>query len=197
MGEVSADAGTPFGSVHRGRERIAHPVFVSHLAKDPASDRFDLWIARGTSFYDRGGQFQHLVGLAVAARQKIMNHIVGKILYQREMCVGFRGDLIRRIDGAGTSNYRPALPQHGSLLKVSEGIVKLIQLHWRLDREVTLFHFLSKTALRSQHEDNSGFIGRVHRHCASSFKNHIQIGSNPVHSNSGAASGNPLSCVLL
>jgi hypothetical protein len=105
-----------------------------------------------------------------------MEHVVGKVLYQREMGIGFRGDLIRRIHGASTSNDRPALPQHGSLLKVSEGIVKFIQVHWRLDREMTLFHFLTKAALWSQHEDNSGIVCRVHGHCASSFKNHIQIG---------------------
>ena len=129
MGEVSADAGTPFGGVRRGGGRIAHAVFVSHLAKDPASDRFDLWIAGGASFDDRGGQFQHLVGLAVAARQKIMEHVVGKVLYQREIRVGIRGDLIGRLDGAGASDYRPALPKHGSLLKVSEGVVKFGQVH--------------------------------------------------------------------
>ena len=155
MGEVSADAGTPFGGVHRGGGRITHAVFVSHLAKDPAADRFDLWIAGGTSFHDGGGQFQHLVGLAVAARQEIMNHVVGKVLYQREICVGFRGDFIGRLNGAGASNYRPALPKHGSLLKVSKGVVKFRQVHLRLDREMTLFHLLTKAALRSQHKDDS------------------------------------------
>jgi hypothetical protein len=59
------------------------------------------------------------------------------------------------MDRAGARNYRPALPKHGSLLKVSKGVVKFIQVHLRLDRNVTLFHFLTKTALRSQDEDDS------------------------------------------
>jgi hypothetical protein len=84
-----------------------------------------------------------------------MKYVVGKVLYQREICVGVGGNLIGRLDRAGASNYRPALPKHGSLLQVSEGVVKLIQVHLGLDREVTLFHFLTKTALRSQDKDDS------------------------------------------
>jgi hypothetical protein len=50
MGKVSADSGTPFGGVDCGGGRITHAVFVSHFAKDPAADRFDLWIAGGHRF---------------------------------------------------------------------------------------------------------------------------------------------------
>ena len=93
-----------------------------------------------------------------------MKHIIWKILYQGEICIGIRSDFIGRLYGAGTNDYGATLNKHCPLLKVSKSVVKFGQIRMGLDREKALPHLLTKSALRSEHEDDSGFVRRFNVH---------------------------------
>lgn len=165
MGVVAADAGTGFHGAECVGGGIAHAVAVFDMRADPFHDRADLAAAGVGGLHDGLRQVERAIARAVAARQQVLQGVIGQARGRHRRDPRGDGDVALGLDFKfGADAHAPARHDE-ALTEVAEHVDELGRPDMRLERIRLADQPLRLATAWPQHGDHrtvlDGFYGQL------------------------------------
>lgn len=188
---VAADARARFHRAECIRAGIADAVPVRDVRADPFHDGTDLATAWTGRLDDRLRLLERAIARAVAARQQVLQRVIGQQGRRHRRDPRRKGDVALGLHLQFGADAHAPTRHHEALAQVAEHVDELGRPDVGIEGIGFADQPLRIAAARTQHGDHRAVFDRIHRQFASGQQSHVRSVRGVVHGGSPGASRRP------